>query len=107
MSLPPVIAAIVQAQNNLDHQAYANCFNEDAIVHDEGHTHRGKAEIKEWIKQANVKYQTKMKPLDFSQDGDIAVLEAEISGTFDGSPAILKYNMELKNGLLQSLKVTG
>lgn len=48
-----------------------------------------------------------MKPLDFSQDGDIAVLEAEVSGTFDGSPAILEYNMELKNGLLQSLKITG
>ncbi|NII84798.1 hypothetical protein H9N25_22280 [Pedobacter riviphilus] len=46
-----------------------------------------------------------MKPLDFSQDGDISVLEAEVSGTFDGSPAILKYNMELKNGLLQLLKI--
>lgn len=107
MNLPPVITAIVQAQNNSDHQAYANCFNKDAIVHDEGHIHHGKAAIEEWIKQANAKYQTNMKPLDFSQDGDIAVLKAEVSGTFDGSPVVLKYNMELKGGLIQSLKVTG
>lgn len=107
MNLPPVVATIVEAQNNLDHQAYANCFNDDAIVHDEGHTHQGKAEIKEWIKKANVKYQAKIRPLEFSQDGHIAVLEAEVSGTFDGSPVVLKYNMELKGELIQSLEVTG
>jgi hypothetical protein len=107
MDLPVIIAGLVQAQNNLDHAAYADCFDEAAIVYDEGHTYRGKIEIREWIKQANEKYKTRMEPLDFSQTGKDTVLEAKVSGTFDGSPAVLKYHMELAGGLIQSLKVTG
>jgi ketosteroid isomerase-like protein len=107
MNLPKVIAALVQAQNSLDHNAYADCFSEAAIVHDEGKTHTGKAEITEWIKEANKKYQTQLEPLDFNQTGDEAVLEARVSGTFDGSPAVLKYHLALADGLIKSLKVTG
>lgn len=107
MSLPTVIAALVLAQNNLDHKAYADCFNDDAIVYDEGHTHQGKVEIREWIKQANAKYQTQMNPIDLSQTGDNVVLKVEVSGTFDGSPAVLNYHLELSGGLISSLKVIG
>jgi ketosteroid isomerase-like protein len=106
MNLPTVIAALVQAQNNLDYNAYADCFDEAAIVYDEAQTHNGKAEIREWIKQSNEKYHTSMEPLKFKQSGDNAVLEAKISGTFDGSPLVLNYHMELKGNLVSSLKVT-
>ncbi len=75
MHLPATMAALVQTQNNLDHKAYADCFNDAAIVYDEGHIHQGKSEITEWIKQANARYQTQMMPLDFSQTGDNFVLE--------------------------------
>ncbi|MFA6083798.1 nuclear transport factor 2 family protein [Mucilaginibacter sp.] len=107
MNLPAVVAALVEAQNNLDHSAYADCFDEAAIVYDEGETHNGKAEIRKWIEQANKKYQTRMEPLSFTQIGDDTVLEARVSGTFDGSPLVLKYHLELVGGLIQSLKVTG
>jgi ketosteroid isomerase-like protein len=107
MNFPAVIAALVQAQNNLDHNAYADCFDEQAIVYDEGRTHQGKADIREWIRQANTKYKTQMNPLDLSQTGDNVVLKAEVSGTFDGSPAVLKYHLKLSNGLISSLTVTG
>lgn len=89
MKLPAVVAALVQAQNNLDHNAYADCFGEAAIVHDEGKIHQGKTEIREWIEQANKKYQTQMEPLNFNQTNDEALLEAKVSGTFDGSPVVL------------------
>ena len=107
MNLPAVVAALVQAQNNLDASAYVDCFDETALVHDEGENHKGKAEIRGWIKQANAKYQTRMEPLHFTQTGDAAILEAKISGTFEGSPAVLKYHLEISGGLIQSLKVTG
>lgn len=105
MNLPKVIADLTQAQNNFDSLAYSNCFSETAVVFDEGKTHTGKMEIQQWIKKANEEYQTVMKPLEYSATKEI--LKAEISGNFPGSPIVLSYHFELKDGFIQSLKISG
>lgn len=105
MNLPDVIADLAQAQNNFDSVAYANCFSETAVVFDEGKTHKGKMEIQQWINQANAAYQTVMQPLEYSPT--TGILKAEVSGNFPGSPIVLSYHLELKDGLIQSLKITG
>lgn len=107
MNLPKVIANLVAAQNQFDAPAYAKCFSETAVVFDEGKTHTGRKAIEEWIDDSNKKYKSVMKPLSITDDGKISVLSAECSGTFPGSPLVLKFHFELKNGLVQSLKVTG
>ena len=104
MDLPNVITELTKAQNNFDSVAYSNCFSETAVVRDEGKTHHGKIQIQEWIKKANEEYQTIMKPLDYSKTA--AVLKAEISGNFPGSPIVLSYHFEFKDGLIQALKIT-
>jgi hypothetical protein len=103
MNTPTVIENLVTAQNNFDSQAYADCFSENAFVHDEGEGHKGKAAIKAWIESANQRYQATMEPLEWS-DADQA-LKTETSGTFPGSPIIITYHFELKDGLIQSLKI--
>lgn len=103
MNLPNVITELVQAQNNFDSTAYANCFTETAVVFDEGKTHNGKTEIKNWIDKANKDYQATMEPLDYSETEH--TLKAEVSGNFPGSPVILTYYYEFENGLIQSLKI--
>lgn len=103
MNLPNVITELVQAQNNFDSTAYANCFTETAVVFDEGKTHNGKTEIKNWIDKANKNYQATMEPLDYSETEH--TLKAEVSGNFPGSPVILTYYYEFENGLIQSLKI--
>ncbi|MDR6159972.1 ketosteroid isomerase-like protein [Chryseobacterium sp. SLBN-27] len=103
MNLPNVITELVQAQNNFDSTAYANCFTETAVVFDEGKTHNGKTEIKNWIDKANKEYQATMEPLDYSETEH--TLKAEVSGNFPGSPVILTYYYEFENGLIQSLKI--
>lgn len=103
MKLPKVIADLVKAQDNFDSIAYANCFSETAIVFDEGKTHQGKAEIHHWIETANEAYKTVMKPLDYAEADE--VLKAEVSGDFEGSPILLNYHFELKDGLIHSLKI--
>ncbi|RZJ44275.1 MAG: nuclear transport factor 2 family protein [Chryseobacterium sp.] len=105
MNLPKIITALVNAQNQSDSHAYADCFTDTAVVFDEGKTHNGKTEIENWITKANTEYKTVMKPLDFNEKENI--LLAEISGTFPGSPLVLKYHFELSDGLIQSLKITG
>tara|TARA_R110002049_G_scaffold51685_1_gene145756 strand:+ start:1234 stop:1596 length:363 start_codon:yes stop_codon:yes gene_type:complete len=105
MNLPNVITDLAQAQNNFDSLAYSNCFSETAIVIDEGKTHKGKAEIQQWIKKANEEYQTMMKPIEYSATEEM--LKAEVSGNFPGSPLVLTYHLKLKDGLIQSLRITG
>ena len=105
MNLPPVIAQLVTAQNHANSVGYANCFSETALVKDEGKMYQGKAEIQQWIAQANEKYKTVMQPLEFTQTGPTGVLTAEISGSFPGSPIVLNYHVELKDDLIQSLKI--
>lgn len=105
MNLPKVIANLTEAQNNFDSQAYASCFAETAVVFDEGKTHQGKAEIEKWIKKANEEYQAVMKPIDYLPAEEI--LKAEVSGNFPGSPIVLSYHLEIKNDLIESLKITG
>jgi len=105
MNLPNIITKLVNAQNQYDSHAYAECFTDSAVVFDEGKTHNGKTEIQNWISNANSEYKTVMKSLTYNEKENI--LSAEISGTFPGSPAVLKYHFELSDGLIQSLKITG
>jgi ketosteroid isomerase-like protein len=106
MNLPKVIADLVTAQNQYDSLAYANCFSETAVVFDEGKTHTGRKAIQEWIQEANNKYKSVMKPLSITHEGKTSILSTEVSGTFDGSPIILKFHFDMTNGLIQTLKVT-
>ncbi|WP_027381720.1 nuclear transport factor 2 family protein [Chryseobacterium daeguense] len=105
MNLPNIITTLVKTQNSFDSKAYADCFSETAVVFDEGKTHNGKAEIQNWIESANNEYKASMKPLEYNEKE--SVLSAEVSGTFPGSPLVLKYHFELKDGLIESLKITG
>lgn len=57
MNLPTVVTDFINAQNNFDSEASANCFSE--------------------------------------------------TGTFPGSPVVLKFHFTLKNNLIDYLKVTG
>jgi len=104
MNLPSIISELVKAQNNFNRHSYADCFTETAVVFDEGKTHNGKTEIENWIDTANKEYKAVMKPLDYNEKENI--LSAEISGTFPGSPIVLKYHFELGDGLIESLKIT-
>lgn len=102
-NLPKAVSDLVKAQDSFDSIAYANCFTETAVVFDEGKTHKGKTEIKNWIEKANQEYGIMMKPLEYSETEQ--VLKAEISGTFPGSPLVLSYRYEFENELIRSLKI--
>lgn len=107
MNLPKIITDLVNAQNSFDSIAYTNCFSETAMVFDEGKTHNGRVEIQHWIEESNEKYRSVMKPLEYTENGTSSVLSAECSGTFPGSPIVLKFHFDIVDGLIQHLKVTG
>ncbi len=107
MNLPNEVLDLVNAQANHDSAAFADCFSETAVVFDESKTHKGRIEIQQWIDQANKKFNTVMKPLEYTHCETTGILLAEISGTFEGSPIILNYNFVFRDGKIQSLKIGG
>jgi hypothetical protein len=105
MNLPKVVTSLVEAQNSHDSQAYVACFSESAIVHDEGKTHKGKAEIQQWIEKSDSEYHTELKPLNYKETETENIMAAEVSGEFPGSPVILQFHFGLANGLISSLRI--
>lgn len=107
MNLPKVVTSLIEAQNSHDSDAYIKNFSPMAIVHDEGKTHKGKEEIKQWIAHSNSQYQAFLKPLGYKVGPTESLLTAEVSGAFPGSPAVLQFHMQLDGDLIKSLKITG
>lgn len=107
MNLPKIVTDLIEAQNTFNSVAYANCFAETGVMFDEGKTHTGRAEIQQLIEESNKKYKTLMKPLEYNESDTTSVLSAECTGTFDGSPIVLKFHFDIVDGQIQYLKVTG
>ena len=105
MKLPQIIADLLTAQEKYDADSFSECFSNDAVVFDEGKIYRGKKEIRKWNEMTNAKYKTKYEPLEISNTDDGIILTAKISGTFDGSPATIKYHFEIKNSQITSLRI--
>lgn len=106
MDLPKVIADLVAAQNNFDSAAYVKCFSDNAVVQDEGKTHKGKEEIETWIADSNERYRATIKPVGYEELETESILKAETSGNFPGSPIVLNYHLVIIDGLIQSLNFT-
>lgn len=68
MNLPKVVSDLINAQNNFNSVAYANCFTETAVVDDEGKTHKGRKEIELWIADANARYEATIAPVSFEDE---------------------------------------
>lgn len=106
MKLPKVISDLLTTQQKFDSKAYADCFSETAIVLDEGSMHKGHKEIQQWNEKTNLKYKTILDPIGFVTIGDANILTTKVSGSFEGSPIVLNYHFELKNGKIEGLKIT-
>src|SRR5689334_13165001 len=106
MNLPTPITKLILAQNTHNSTAYADLFSDDAIVYDEGKTYHGKDQIKRWNGMTNAKYKTKLEPVEIISSSSIFILSVTVSGSFDGSPITLKYNFEIKENKIHSLRIT-
>jgi len=107
MILPSNIEGLIKAQNESDSIAFTEYFTEKATVSDEGSSYSGRTEIKLWTQQVTEKYHMQLKPIDFNQTGTSAKLTVEVTGTFDGSPAVMQYHLELEGNSICSLRITG
>lgn len=104
-NLPEPIAAYIAAENHGDPQSVARCFAKDAIVHDEGQTHRGMAAIGRWSAATRQKYAHRIEPLSCVEEGDAYRVLNRLAGTFPGSPIELEFVFRLTGGKITELEI--
>ena len=105
LDLPRPIANYFAADED-GAETLSQCFTEDAVVKDEGHTYNGRAAIKEWKARASEKYQYTSEPLALDQQEDRrAVVTTRLTGNFPGSPVNLRFFFELDGEKIKSLEI--
>ena len=105
LKLPPLIQRYIDSSNVHDVESILGCFADDATVHDENATHRGKIDIGHWITTTIEKYKFQFKSLGSQQRSNETVVSVEVSGTFPGSPISLDYHFTIANDKIASLTI--
>ena len=86
LKVPQPVASYLAAENTKDAEKLALCFAEDAVVHDEGQDHRGRAAIQQWKQEVDTKYRYVLEPLNALVAGDVVRVRTRLTGKFPGSP---------------------
>jgi ketosteroid isomerase-like protein len=100
------VAAYVAGANAQDAEAVAACFNEGAVVQDEGRERRGVAAIREWAEEVSRKYRPTVEVLGVAETDGRTVVEGRVSGDFPGSPIELRYAFALQGGRIDHLEIS-
>ena len=99
----PIIQSYVDASNAHDVKSILACFADDALVHDENATRRGKINIERSVTETIDKYKFHFKPLSTEQRANETVVSVEVSGSFPGHPVTLDYHFTVVNEKVSSL----
>jgi hypothetical protein len=104
LNLPKPVAAYFIA-DEVDGEAVSECFTENAVVKDEGHTHKGRAAITEWKADVSTKYQYTCEPLASEEKDGKTVVICHLVGSFPGSPVDLRFFFKLEGDKIASLEI--
>jgi hypothetical protein len=105
LHLPKPVAAYFMADKG-DSESLSQCFTDDAVVKDEGETHKGRAAIKQWKSGVSAKYDYTSKPLACEQRDKKTVVTSRLTGNFPSSPVDLRFFFELEDDKIASLEIT-
>ena len=86
-TLPPPLADYFTAE---DHSQVAPLFSPDATVKDEGERHQGVEAIAAWLTSVEKRYRPRYVVQDARSERERTIVTFEVSGTFPGSPAMLR-----------------
>jgi hypothetical protein len=103
-NLPGPVAAYFVADSG-DSQKFSQCFTDDAVVKDEGHTHNGRTAIRQWKECASAKYTYTCEPLTCERQGATTVVTSRLTGNFPGSPVNLRFIFVVAGDKIASLEI--
>lgn len=104
MEITPLLNRFVTHMNQQDAVAFCSCFAEDAVVEDEGRTHRGLEAIEGWISNAFTQYAPVLEPKDVTETDSGCILTGLVTGNFPGSPIMLNYHLTIERDQITALK---
>ena len=104
LDLPQPVADYFTADRS-DSEAVSRCFTEDAVVKDEGHTHRGRAAIEQWKADASARYQYTSEPFRCERKDGKIIVTSRLTGNFPGSPVDLRFIFGLDGDKIASLEI--
>lgn len=107
MTLPQPITAYIQAANAHDTLALFGTLTADATVTDERRAYCGHKEIQEWSKRTFHAYQATFDVLEVTQTHHEAVVTAQVTGTFNGSPLPLRFSFIIRGNKTATLTIRG
>jgi len=104
-TLNPTLAAYLQANNERNTTAQLACFSPHAVVTDEEKTHRGLAEIGNWLAETSAAYAAVFEATDMGDEGGVTVVACLVSGSFPGSPIRLRFFFTLAEDKITALTI--
>lgn len=104
LDLPMPVANYFSADKG-DSEAVAQCFTENAVVKDEGHTFKGRAAIRQWKADASAKYQYTCEPFECERRDGQVIVTSRLNGNFPGSPVNLRFVFKLEGDEIESLEI--
>jgi ketosteroid isomerase-like protein len=104
-TLPPTLAAYIDASNARQAGAAIACFTPEAVVVDEWRTYRGSEEIRQWIAETWAAYAFTLEVTQVAEEGSETVVTCRVTGTFPGSPILLRYFFTLEGGRIAALTI--
>ncbi len=104
--IPATIRDYFNAANQHDVDRVVQCFSADAVVHDEGKTHRGHEAIRQWKDAASKQYNAVIEPLSVRDEGGHSAVACRVSGNFPGSPVELQFAFVLNSDGIAFLEIT-
>ena len=103
--LPEAVTQYFAASNRFDAESAAACFTPEATVRDEGKTHVGTEQIRNWVSHASTEYQPRASVVGAQQKGDKLAVTVNVAGQFPGSPIELDFEFSLRGEKIAELAV--
>ena len=101
--LPAPLAAYFAAANRGDRTTMAGLFADTAKVRDEGKTHTDRAAIRGWLDRVGASYDPRYVVQGVESEADASIVTVQVSGTFPGSPIVLRQRFETDGDHIVSL----
>jgi hypothetical protein len=107
IDLPPLIAAFVQATNDLDLDRLMNTFSDDALVNDQLRDYWGKAAIRSWAERDIIGERLTITVTKIVSNRGNFVVTANVDGNFDKrglpDPLVLAFYFTSRDELIVQL----
>jgi hypothetical protein len=107
VTLPPLVAAFVEATNSFDLERLTVNFADDALVNDQLRDYWGKAAIRGWAERDIIGERLTIAVTEVVKHYDNFIVTADIDGNFDRrglpDPLVLAFYFTLHNDLIIQL----